>query len=177
MKEMEKIDYRGATYSYIGGKWVDSKFFVVCDSMQRELNESYVQKIDLEKLELNEIIKLADYFKQSTSYELAIRLYEYVTELADKRTLAYILPRITSCYRKANYPKKAIILLTIANKKFGPDMVTPALLVSIAAAYCDLGDYKRALACCKRAQAGMGNTLHDELRLVYDRIHKEMNNR
>jgi hypothetical protein len=60
---------------------------------------------------------------------------------------------MTSCYRQTGQAQKAIDILAEATKRFGQSMVTSALLTSVAAAYCDLGDYIRAKKCCDRAYA------------------------
>ena len=52
-------------------------------------------------------------------------------------------------------------------------MITPALLTSAAAAYCDLGDYDRAKKCCDRAFAQLNGKRNGELSAVYGRIKKE----
>ena len=176
MKEYEKLEYLGETYTYRSGEWVDSKTFVACESIQNKLNKLYAENIDITMLSMKDIIIQADKFKASSSYDLAIRFYEYASKEADKNTLAHIMPKLTSCYRKNNRPDKAIWLLTFANHKYGPSIVTPALLTSAAAAYCDLRDYKRAIRCCERAKTNLNGHITEELRMVYKRIQSEMKN-
>ena len=96
--------------------------------------------------------------------------FDDAIEKADSTAMAYILPRITSCYRKSGRPQKAIDILTYASKTFGRSMITPVLLTSAAAAYCDIEDYERAKRCCDRAYAESNGMHSDELSLVYKRI-------
>ncbi len=170
---MESLEYEGTRYTRRNGKWADSFGIVACEKIQRELNRQYAEGIDPVTLSLDECVKEGDKFKSSGSVGLALKFYEYAVNRADKAMLSYILPRITSCYRRSGQPQKAIDVLTYANQTFGSDMVTPALLTSAGAAYCDLKDYKRALKCCNKAYAMRNGQADEELSLVYNRIEKE----
>ena len=169
---MDTLIYKGQTYRRNAEKWFDSRNMIVHEGLQRELNIEYARNLDPADLSLRDCILHGDKFKNSGSNALALRFYEEAIEKADYSAMAYILPRITSCYRKSGQPQKAIDILAYASDTFGSNMVTPALLTSAAAAYCDLGDYTRAQKCCNRAYAA-GNGKHsDELSLVYKRIQK-----
>ncbi len=170
---VETIEYEGNRYSRRDGKWVDSRGTIVCENLQKDLNRKFAENIDPKELPLAQCIAEGDNFKNSTSIGLALKFYEAAVAKADRATLSYILPRITSCYRKNGQAQKAIDVLTYASNHFGKDMVTPALLTSAAAAYCDLKDYKRARKCCDRAYAASSGRDEDELSLVYKRIRKE----
>ncbi len=170
---MDFLEYQGKRYERRNGKWVDERRSIVCDNLQKDLNKLFAERLDPNLLSLEECIAEGDKFKNSTSIGLALRFYEAAVMKADRRTLAYILPRITSCYRTNGQPQKAINVLSYASKMFGEDMVTPVLLTSAAAAYCDLGDYKRAKKCCDRAWAASNGRAGEEVSLVYKRIKKE----
>ena len=45
-------------------------------------------------------------------------------------------------------PRKVIDLFSETKRKYGTDFITPVLLTSVAAAYCDLKEYENALRCC-----------------------------
>ena len=173
---MEKVTFEGKTYVRQGGKWIDSRYMVVHEGLQRDLNKEFAKQIDPQKLSLEDCIAQGDSFKNSGSSALALKFYEQAEKKADRQTMLYILPRMTSCYRQTGQAEKAIAILTTATQKFGQAMVTPALLTSVAAAYCDLGDYARAKKCCDRAYASGGKG-SEELSLVYDRIDKAIKGR
>ena len=169
----ETIKYEGEIYSRRNGQWVDSLGTIVCENLQKNINRQFAEKLDSGNMSLEECIAEGDNFKNSTSFGLALKFYEAAVVKADRVTLSYILPRITSCYRKTGQAQKAIKVLTHASERFGGNMITPALLTSAAAAYCDLRDYKRAKKCCDRAYAASNGNSTDEISLVYKRIRKE----
>lgn len=177
MHEHDTLTHLGVTYTYRAGKWVDDRYMIACESVQQLLNKKYYSSVDTTTMSIETLVADADKLKEGTSYDLAITMYEQASKTADQKTLAYILPRLTSCYRKANRPDKAIVLLTFANHKYGPSMLTPTLLTSAAAAYCDMDEYDKALACCKRAQAKMQGAVTSELKMVYNRIWSEYRRR
>lgn len=162
----------GKTYRRINGRWADSQNMIVHNLLQREINREFAKSIDLETLSTEDCIARADEFKQSDSAFLAVKFYEQAMKEADSKTVSYILPRMTSCYRMIGQPQKAIDLLAFVSSKYGNKLITPALLTSAAAAYCDLGDYIRAKICCDRAYASGGKG-SEELSLVYKRIESE----
>lgn len=164
--------YNGKIYTRRNDKWADSNNFIVYEGLQRDLNKEYARQLDPSSMSLDECVANGDKFKQSGSNGLALKFYEEAVKKADYKTMAYILPRITSCYRKSGQPQRAIDILTYASNTFGKHMVTPALLTSAAAAYCDLEDYARAKKCCDRAYAAGNGNHSGELSLVYKRINK-----
>lgn len=169
----EILEYNGEQYTRRNGKWVDSRCMVVCDITQNELNKLFAEKLDPKTLTVDQCIAEGDNYKNSASIWLALKFYEEAILRSDRRTLSYILPRITSCYRKNGCPQKAIDVLTYASNKFGNDLISHVLLTSAAGAYCDLKDYRRALKCCDQAYAKSNGNPSEELSLVYKRIRKE----
>lgn len=169
---MDVLIFEGETYTRHNGKWANSRNMIVHEGLQKDLNREYAKQLDLATLSLEECIAQGDQFKDSSSFSLALRYYEEAVKKADRNSMAYILPRMTSCYRKNGMPQKAIDILTYASKTFGKDMVTPVLLTSVAGAYCDIGDYDRAKKCCDRAYAQSNGKKSEELSLVYKRIQK-----
>lgn len=174
---MEKLEYNGKIYKRQGQKWSDMDGCIVHEILQRELNAKYIETIDLNSLTIQEVIEQGDKFKNSSSLGYALRFYEYAANQADENELAYILPRMTSCYRKQGHPQKAIDILSFAKNKYGAKMISPVLLTSAAAAYCDLEEYGNAKKCCDRAYASMGGKSSGELAAVYARIKKESGER
>lgn len=169
---MDKIEYNGEIYMRRSSKWFDSRNLVVYDSLQNVLNQLFLQTCDTSEYSVDELIKEGDKFKESTSYLSAIKFYEQALEDCNEKTYQYILPRITSCYRKSGMPRKVIDLFTDTKRKYGTDFITPVLLTSVAAAYCDLREYENAIKCCKWAHKTFGE-YSPNLANVWARIKKE----
>ena len=170
---MAEVVYDGKTYTRNNSKWIDRDCMVVHETLQRELNRLYLATLDLSLYSLKDLISEGDNFKDSYTYDYAIAFYEKSVELCDEETLKYILPRITSCYRHNKMPKKAIELFAFAKGKYGEDFITPVLLTSVAAAYCDLQEYENALRCCRWAYKRFGGDFDQSLSNVFSRIKKE----
>ena len=166
----DQIEYQGAVYTRYGKKWVDCRNMVVCDSLQHDLNTAFLQTQNLDSYSTWELIRLADQCKVSASVHTAIRLYERAIASGDVKSYEAVLPRLASCYRKQGQPQKAIDLAITASKLFGSNILAPITLTSIAAAYCDLGQWKRAKACADRAFAKRNGQASPELHAVYERI-------
>ena len=169
---MATIEYNGEVYTRANTKWVDSRKFVVYDGLQNILNQLYLKTLDYSNYSIDELLAEGDKLKESNSYSSAIHFYEKALEGCDETTYKYILPRITSCYRKNNMPRKVIDLFSETKRKYGTDFITPVLLTSVAAAYCDLKEYENALRCCKWAYKTFGE-FSPELSNVWARIKKE----
>lgn len=170
---MDVITYNGKKYKRYSSKWCDENDFIVHETLQNELNKEYIKNIDISSFSILELIQEGDKFKESTSYQLAIKYYEEAAKTCDKKTMSYILPRLSSCYRKAHLSSKAIELFSFAKRKFGEDIITEALLTSAAAAYCDIFEFDKAKKCCDIAYARSKGGVSEELKLVYKRIDKE----
>ena len=169
---MDTLEYNGEVYTRRNAKWVDSRNLAVCENLQKFLNHLYLEKLDYSKYTVDELVAEGDKFKESTSYTSAIKFYEKALEDCDEVTYKYILPRITSCYRKNHMPRKVIDLFAETKRKFGTDFITPVLLTSVAAAYCDLQEYENALRCCRWAYKTFGK-FEPSLSNVWARIKKE----
>lgn len=173
---MESLQYRGSIYRRISGKWCDDRNYIVSETLQRELNNEYVAQSysDISHFDTKTLIHEGDKFKECATYNLAIKFYEAACRKCERKDMSYILPRISSCYRKAHQSAKAIEMFSFAKKKFGKDIImTEALLTTVAAAYCDLHEYENAKKCCDIAYARAKGMVGGELRMVYRRIEKE----
>ena len=170
---MAEIVYNRKTYTRNDSKWIDRDYMVVHETLQRELNQLYLKTLDLSSYSLKDLISEGDKLKDSYAYDYAIAFYEKAVEICDEETLKYILPRITSCYRHEKRPKKAIELFSYAKGKYGEDFITPVLLTSVAAAYCDLKEYENALRCCRWAYKHFNGDFDPNLSNVFARIKKE----
>ena len=175
---MIEIEYKGETYKRLDGQWVDSSFIVTTVPIQKALNQLYVDSIDVKTLDLETLIKEGDSFKATEDYSLAIRFYEEAMKKnCDRKTIIYLLPRISSCYRGNHNPQKAIECFSFVKRNYGADILSPALLASAAAAYCDLKEYENAMKCAKIALAKSEEKADENLLSVFSRIHKERGKR
>lgn len=170
---MDVIEYNGKMYKRYDSKWCDENTFVVHETLQCELNHEFIKTLDISSMSVREMITEGDKFKKSASYDFAIKYYKAASVICDKKTMSYILPRLSSCYRNAHLPSKAIEPLSSAKARFGKDIITEALLTSAAAAYCDMYEFEKAKKCCDIACAKAKGRVSYELRLVYERIKKE----
>ena len=170
---MDELILRGKRYTRSNSKWVDSDNMVVHEALQKELNKLNIEGLDFSLFTISQLVDEGDRFKNSYSYDLAIAFYEKVVDRCDEEILQYILPRITSCYRQLKTPRKAIELFAFAKSKYGEDFITPVLLTSVAAAYCDLKEYENALRCCRWAYKRYGGEIDPNLSNVFARIKKE----
>ena len=169
----EKLEYDGKTYYRRNGKWYDSSYCEVLTHLQDKLNKLYNNSINYDTMDYYEIIKIADGFKKTNSFTMAITTYEIALEKTNKKyEIKYILPRITSCYRMNHQPNKAIELYSRICKNHGYEILNSVLLTSIAAAYCDLGQFDNAKKCADRAYAISNGKADEELKLVYKRINQ-----
>lgn len=150
---MEKtLEYQGRIYTRRNSKWVDADSLVVPVYLQHILNTLAFSEEDLSELSYEDAKKEGDKYKASESYSLAIRFYEDALKKAgDAPKVSAILPRITSCYRKEGKPRKVIELMAEAKASFGVGILNKALLTSVAAAYCDVGEPENAIKCCRWA--------------------------
>lgn len=171
---MDTLVYKGKTYTRQREKWAEPSGMIACESIQADLNKEYAKQLDPARLSPDDCIAHGDKFKRSGSMGLALKFYEQAEKQADRETMAFLLPRLTSCYRETDQPQKAIDILSYASKNFGQDMLNPVLLTSVAAAYCDMGDYSRAKKCCDRAYAMSNGNASGELSLVYRRVKKAL---
>lgn len=172
-EKMIEIEYKGEIYKRLEGQWVDSSFIVATVPIQRTLNQLYVDSINVKLLDIDTLIKEGDSFKSTGDYSLAIRFYEEAIKTCDRGTIIYLLPRISSCYRGNQAPQKAIECFSFAKRKYGTDILSPALLTSAAAAYCDLKEYESAIKCAKIAFAKSEGKADESLLNVFSRIDKE----
>lgn len=146
------IEYEGKTYYRNNSKWVDENHLIVPVYLQRILNTITYRDIDLSVMSYEGAKEEGDKCKKSETYTLAVKYYECALEKADSfKRASVVLPRITSCYRKTNQPQKVVELLAKMKMLYGEEIINEALLTSVAAAYCDMGEPENAIKCCKWA--------------------------
>lgn len=169
-------EYNGKTYKRNGSKWVDDSNMVVPTYLQNILNTLLYQQQDVSDMSYDAAKREGDKAKKSESFTLAIKYYRQAIDEADNYSqIAYILPRISSCYRKNNQPRKVIELLADMKEQYGEGIINEALLTSAAAAYCDLGEPHNAIKCCKWAYKVLKIKTDDysiELSNVFERANR-----
>lgn len=171
---MDRLEYNGRTYTRYSDKWVDSSYLTVNETLQAELNTLYIQTQDFSAYSVEELVEEGDKFKASGTYRSAIAFYEMAIEkCCDCDTLRGIFPRITSCYRQEHLSYKVIELFASTKKMYGESFITPVLLTSVAAAYCDVHEYENALRCCRWAYKRFDGEYQPFLSNVFARIKKE----
>lgn len=177
---MEKIIFNGEEYYFNKGIIYDNCFIEVPKAISQKVLAIYYKNIDYKIFEEAELLEYLKQLKISEFYNECLIAIEYGLS---KFTASYdfyksIFPIITSCYRALKQPQKAIDFW-MENKVIFASCLSVPLLTSLAAAYCDIGNYDLAKKCANRAYAIQGGGLNykTELSLVYRRIAKETKER
>lgn len=168
-----EIIYNGHIYTRRDGKWISENQSVAPKSLQADLNNLFFETINSEDLSTNQLIKMGDDFKRNNSEHLAIKCYKKALGECCENEVRYVLPRLTSCLRIQGKSKEVIETFSNIKKKWGSKLFNEALLTSISAAYCDLGEYENAKKCADIAFSKGGYKASYELKIVYNRIKKE----
>ena len=166
------VEIDGEIYRKINGKWVDSLYLVpALDALQKIVRAS----CDFESLEKYSNDELEEFIKEFKSYQLYSEgarvvdvLYARYCEKRDLDKIRWILPVSTSIYRSMGSSQLSIDFYKQAITQHGSYVNSPALLTSVAAACCDVGNYEAAKKLCDRAYATGGYSI--ELSGVYERI-------
>lgn len=173
---MEKVIFEDQTYYFNKGVIYDDSFLEVPTIISKKILLYYYKEIDYKNLEEYEFLNYLKQLKMSEFYELCL---EAINWGLNKFTASYdfyrtVFPIITSCYRSLGQPQKAIDFW-MENKYIFASCLSVPLLTSLAAAYCDVGNYELAKKCANKAYAIQGGSLNyqTELSLVYQRIKKE----
>ncbi|MBQ8196488.1 MAG: hypothetical protein IJZ73_00295 [Clostridia bacterium] len=176
---MQKIEFEGQTYYFEKGKVYDGSFLEVPKIESQKVVASYLKTVNYKDMDEYELSSFLKDLKLAEEYHKCLEVIEYGL---NKFTASFdfykmVFPIITSCYRNVNQPQKAIDFW-MANKEIFKSCLSTPLLTSLAAAYCDIKDYDKALYCANRAYAmqGGGQNRVTELTLVYERIQREMEN-
>lgn len=176
-RKMEKIEYNGETYYLIDGTIVDEYYIALPENAQAEIACAYFSQIDYKFLPIEEAKDFMISAKNNGACGIAYKAGLYYLEERDLSTqeIRLILPVFISVCRKMGNSKKAI---EYAEKYIVKSRAysSVALLTSLAAAYCDKGEYIKARTICNKAYAmqGGGVGYSNELSLVYKRIKKAL---
>ena len=175
--QMQQIDYNGKRYYYNGTYFVDEFFLILEGEELRNVANEYFQGIDYPALDSDQLLEVIMQMKTcGMMYEVKKVIGDaFVGRAHNKRLLHSLLPIYTSCCRELNQPKEAIAIAEVLLPVCGGSTAT---YTSLAAAYCDIGDYEKAkkYAGIAYAKQGGGQGYKNELSLVYKRIAKETGN-
>ena len=175
---MEKILFDNCVYYYDKGKLYDECFIEVPRIEAVEVLKHYFADLDYHAYEEDALLRLIIELK---SAELGAPCVDAILfgmkKYGDSPSfIKTVLPILTSSYRLMGTPQKAIDFWQ-GHLSIFKGYSSTALLTSLAAAYCDVGDYAQAkkYADCAYALQGGGQGYNNELSWVYGRIKNESN--
>ncbi|MGN0812326.1 MAG: hypothetical protein ACI4MQ_02305 [Candidatus Coproplasma sp.] len=170
---MEKIEFEGEVYYVNKNVFYDSSFMQVSKEISDKLAAHYLKNKDVSKLNKEQLLEYIKSIKNMEEHALCINtINDGLKIYKDTSFVKDVLPILTSCYRAIGRPRDAISIAKQYLKDYLCDSV--ALFTSMAAAFCDVGEYEEAkkYAGIAYAQQGGGVGYQNELSLVYARIHK-----
>ena len=170
---MDKYILDGEEYIYSNGRWLTSNYTSAPVGLLGKLNKLLASKEDLETKSFADLMEIADGAKKSNNNSLASKALNTALKNADAKQIHSLLPRLTSLYRMNGQPEKAIDISCEYMEKYGNTITSPALFTSLAAAYCDIGNYKETKYYADRAYAMENGKCSGELAGVYGRLKKE----
>ena len=170
---MDKYYIDGEEYIFKNGKWLTSSFMIPPLAIVNKLNKMMQSSGNIEKMRMDELLEVVDNSRERENYRLAEQALERAMTIAKEDEIKIILPRLTSNYRKQGKPQEAIDVSEKYLSQYGTMLYSPMLFTSIAAAYCDLGDFVNARLNANRARSLSGSQSSVELISVYSRINKE----
>lgn len=165
----------GEKYYYNKGQWLSSNFTLAPLSVVSKLNKLVIEKMDFESKSVKELHEIIDKARLSENYQLAAQALESAIRKVTVNEIRFLLPKLTSNYRKLGRSQTAIDLGKSYIDKYKSAVWSSALFTSIAAAYCDIDDFENARINAKKARSMSGPVMGKELELVYERIENGMN--
>ena len=175
--KVEKIVLDGETFYFEKGKLYDSSFIETPSATSEQILARYFETIDYKALEESDFLEYVKNLKRADINHTCLEAIEYGQKKFSDSVGFYttVFPIITSCYRNIGMPEKAI-RFWMENKEIFKSCLSVPLLTSLAAAYCDVGNYELALKCAKRAYALQGGSKNyaTELSNVYHRINSAL---
>ena len=173
---MEKIIWEDQTYYINKGMVYDASFLEVTKEQARAVLACHCKTIDYTTFDESKLLTYLRKLKNAELYDVCLEVVFCGLNTFSDSVSFYTasFPIITSCYRAKGQPQQAIDFW-MQNKKLFASCLSVPLLTSLAAAYCDVGNYELAKKCANRAYAIQGGSLNysTELSLVYRRIKKE----
>lgn len=172
---MEEFEIDGNTYIYENGIYFDENFITLCKNDLLKVMNVRLKQIDYYNISSHELLSLIKNCKENELYQITKDLAEIGINRHgdDNFFMRTVLPMYTSTCRKLHMPNEAI---KTAKKFLIPSTASPALDTSLAAAYCDIGDYINAKKHADRAYAKLADLPYEmkiEISNVYKRIKAE----
>ena len=169
------VELNGKTYYYNGQYFFDETFILLQGDELQKVSTAYYAQFDYTQFDARVLGKYIQALKDKSLHAQARKVIEYGLEKFDNKAfIEFVLPLYTSCCREMGQPQLA---LEKVEQYFGKVHFSAMLCTSIAAAYCDIKDYKNATKFAQLAYAkqGGGKGYKTELSLVFLRIRKETN--
>ena len=177
---MQEIIFNGEKYFFNNGRLYDESFLEVPTAVSETILAQYFNNIDYTQMEEKEFVEHLKNLKRANANNKCLKVIEYGLGKFSASTDYYktVFPIITSCYRNIGKPEKAIAFW-MENKEIFKNCLSVPLLTSLAAAYCDVGQYEIALKCAQKAYAMQGGSKNyaTELSNVFHRINKVLGNK
>lgn len=174
---MQEVIFKGEKYFFDSGKLYDESFLEVPSAISETILAQYFSSIDYTQMEEKEFVEHLKNLKRANINNKCLEVIEYGLRKFSTSTDYYktVFPIITSCYRKIGKPEKAIAFW-MENKAIFKNCLSVPLLTSLAAAYCDVGQYEIALKCAQKAYAIQGGSKNyaTELSNVFHRINRAL---
>lgn len=173
---MEKLFFNDEKFYLKNGRLYDQSFIEVPKQTAQQVFADYYEKIDYTPMDETQLLQYAKNTKTSECYHRCLEALQFgLQKFCESEDFCItVFPMITSCYRALGQAQKAIDFWMENKMQYAYCFSVP-LLTSLAAAYCDVGNYQGAKACADRAYALQGGSkfYQTELSLVYGRIKKE----
>ena len=173
---MEKLIFENEEYYFNKGVVYDSSFLEVPLVVAQKVLKEYYSAIDYKELAEDKYLQCVHDLKKSGFHGKCL---DVAKQGLEKFPLSMsfakaVFPIISSCHRFLGQSQKSIDYWKQSRGKYSV-CLSPELLTSLAAAYCDVGDLDSAERCVKKAYSMQGGSMgyQNELSLVYLRLEKE----
>lgn len=172
---MERFEVDGEIFIYHNGRYYDEHFCGLSHNILIKVMEARLENIDYKNFLENDLLELIKNCKENEMFGLAKSISEFGMNKYKNNDdfVKSVLPIFTSSCRKLNMPNDAI---EKSKQYIKPATYSTALNTSLAAAYCDVGDYLMAKKYADMAYAKLANLPMDmkrEISNVYARIKAE----
>lgn len=160
----------GEKYYYKDGKWLTSSYIEVPLAIVNELNNLLINTEEFTDKSMHELLEIIDSSRCADNIYLAAKVIKAALEIASIPGIRKLLPRLTSNYRRLGMPQKAIDIAKFYTDEYGKKVYSSALFTSVAAAFCDIGNYDKAKKFADLAKGYSAGDSSIELISVYKRI-------
>ncbi len=172
-RDCEKFECNGKTYHYINGDFYDETYVLLPRGEKSGVERCFFTRILLPNMTASETIQYLHRLKETEYSHYLEEIFEFAYKKFDTNNffIKKSLAMYTSLLRAKRQPNKAI---TIALRYLCPAIYSVPLFTSLSAAFCDIGNFRQALAFANKAYALQGGSVGftNELSMVYKRIRK-----